>query len=187
MRKFARTVPAVTYKAMGYQSGHAVALQLIPLASVSEPGRAQFELKVRAVRKLKHPNIARVFDVRVEDEHLVFATEFLQGDTAERWVVTHGPMPADAVLRIGLQVVSALAEAAFHSLSHRAIQPSNLMIVSGSAPDGGWPFVKLLNFSLAGLKLYSEGNDELAPPIGTGFASPEQLEKGKVDFRSEIF
>jgi serine/threonine protein kinase len=186
-REIGRSGAAVTYKAMGYQSGQAVALQLIPLANVSEAGRTQFELKARAVRKLKHPNIARVLDVREEDEHLVFATEFLQGETAERWVVTHGPMPPDAVLRIGLQVVSALAEAAFHSLSHRAIQPSNLMIVSGAAPDGDWPFVKLLNFGFAGLKLYSEGTDELAPPIGAAFASPEQLEKGKVDFRSEIF
>jgi serine/threonine protein kinase len=186
-REISRNGIAVTYKAMGYQSGQAVALQLIPLASMSEAGRAQFELKVRALRKLKHPNIARVFDVRVEDEHLVFATEFLQGETAERWVVTHGPMPADAVLRIGLQVVSALAEAAFHSLSHRAIQPSNLMIVSGVAPDGDWPFVKLLNFGLAGLKVYSDEKGELVPAIGAAFASPEQLEKGKVDFRSEVF
>jgi serine/threonine-protein kinase len=185
-RELGRSGTAVTYKAMGYQSGRAIALQLIPLANVTETGRAQFELKVRALWSLKHPNIARVFDVREEDEHLVFATEFLQGETAERWVVTHGPMPADAVLRIGLQVVSALAEAAFHSLSHRAIQPSNLMIVTGASPDGNWPFVKLLHFGLAGLKLYSDGK-EVVPAIGPAFASPEQLETGKVDFPSEIF
>ncbi len=186
-REIGRSGTAVTYKAMGYQSGQPVALQLIPLASVSDTGREQFEARARAVRKLKHPNIARVFDVRVEDDHLVFATEYLQGETAEQWVVAHGPMPPDAVARIGLQVVSALAEAAFHSLSHRAIQPSNLMIVSGAAPDGDWPFVKLLNFGLAGLKIYSDEKDDLAPPVGAAFASPEQIEKGKVDFRSEIF
>jgi serine/threonine protein kinase len=187
LREIGRSGTAVTYKAMGYQSGQTVALQLIPLANVSESGRAQFEAKARAVRKLKHPNIARVFDVREEDDHIVFATEYLQGETAEAWVVAHGPMPPDAVVRVGLQVVSALAEAAFHSLSHRSIQPSNLMIVAGASPDGDWPFVKLLNFGLAGLKLYSEGGDELAPPIGAAFSSPEQAEKGTVDFRSEIF
>lgn len=186
-REIGRSGAAVTYKAMGYQSGQPVALQLIPLATVSEAGRGQFELKARGVSKLKHPNIARVYDVRAEDDHLVFASEYLQGETAEQWVVAHGPMPPAAAVRIGLQVVSALAEAAFHSLSHRAIQPSNLMIVSGAAPDGDWPFVKLLNFGLAGLKLYSEGTNEVAPPMGAAFASPEQIETGKVDFRSEIF
>ncbi|MBV9009880.1 MAG: protein kinase [Verrucomicrobia bacterium] len=186
-RELGRSGAAVTYKAMGYQSGQAVALQLIPLSSVSDTGRAQFEAKARAVRKLKHPNVARVFETRVEDDHIVFASEYVEGETAEAWVVERGPMPPDAVVRIGLQVVSALAEAAFHSLSHRAIQPSNLMIVNGAAPDGGWPFVKLLNFGLAGLRLYSEGPDELAPSIGPAFGSPEQMETGKVDFRSEIF
>ncbi len=186
-REIGRSGTAVTYKAMGYQSGQPVSLQLIPLGSFSEDGRAQFEVKARAVRKLKHPNIARLFDVRVEGDHIVFATEYLQGETAEAWVVAHGPMPRNAVVRVGLQVVSALAEAAFHSLSHRSIQPSNLMIVSGAVPDGNWPSVKLLNFGLAGLKLYVEGQDELVPPIGAAFASPEQQEKGKVDFRSEIF
>src|SRR5437868_5114503 len=84
-REIGRSGTAVTYKAMTYQSGRPVALQLIPLATVSETGRAQFEIKVRALRKLKHPNIARVFDVREEEEHLVFASEFLKGETAERW------------------------------------------------------------------------------------------------------
>lgn len=186
-REIGRSGTAVTYKAMGYQSGQPVALQLIPLANVSDVGRAQFELKVRAVRKLRHPNIARIFDVRVEDDHIVFATEYLRGETAEAWVMMHGPMPPDAAVRIALQVVSALAEAAFHSLSHRSIQPSNLFILNGDTADGDWPFVKLINFGLAGLKLYSEGTDEIAPPIAPAFASPEQSGKGKVDFRSEIF
>ncbi len=186
-REIGRSGSAITYKAIGYQSGHAVALQLIPLANISESGRPQFEAKAHTLGKLKHPNIARVFEVRVEDDHLVFATEYLEGETAEQWVVAHGPMSPDAVVRIALQIVSALAEAAFHSLSHRAIQPSNLMIVNGVAPDGSWPFVKLLNFGMAGLKLYTEGDDALVAPISAAFASPEQLEKGKVDFRSEVF
>jgi hypothetical protein len=40
-------------------------------------------------------------------------------------------MAADAALRVGLQVVRALGAAAFFNLTHRAIQPSNLMIVPG--------------------------------------------------------
>ena len=98
-------------------------------------------------------------------------------------------MTPDAVVRIGLQVVSAFAAAMFHGLTHRSVQPSNLMIVPGANPDGEWPFVKLLNFGLAGLKLYSEENEprELIATIAPQFASPEQLEHRTVDFRSEIF
>jgi serine/threonine protein kinase len=188
-RELARLGSVVTYKAIDYRSGHPVALQVIPLTSVDQAAREQFEEQARAAQKLDHINIAKVFDVRVEDEHIVFITEYLQGETAEAWIVAHGTMAPDAVVRIGLQVVSALAAAMFHGLIHRSIQPSNLMIVPGTNPEGEWPFVKLLNFGLAGLKLYSEENEprELIPTIAPQFASPEQLQQGTVDFRSEIF
>jgi len=88
-----------------------------------------------------------------------------------------------------LQVVRAIGAAAFFNLTHRAIQPSNLMIVPGQSPDGSWPFVKLLNFGLAGLELHSDSAEarELAPSISPQFASPEQRANGEIDFRSEMY
>src|SRR5437868_13644630 len=188
-RELTRIGSVVTYKAIDYRTGHPVAFQVIPLTSVNQAAREQFEEQARAAQKLDHINIAKVFDVRVEDEHIVFITEYLQGETADAWIVAHGIMAPDAVLQIGLQVVSALAAAMFQGLTHRSIQPSNLRIVPGTNPEGEWPFVKLLNFGLAGLKLYSEENEprELVPTIAPQFASPEQLQHGTVDFRSEIF
>jgi serine/threonine protein kinase len=188
-REISRLGSVVTYKAIDYRSGRPVELQVIPLTSVDQSAREQFQEQARSAQKLDHVNIAKVFAVGVEDEHIVFVSEYLQGETADAWVVAHGPMDPDAVLRVGLQVVSALAAAMFHSLTHRSIQPSNLMIVPGTTAEGEWPLVKLLNFGLAGLKLYSEGSEprELAPPISPQFASPEQLQDRIVDFRSEIF
>jgi serine/threonine protein kinase len=188
-REIARSGPVVTYKAIGYDGGRVVAMQLIPLASIDEAERVRFEENARTVQKLDNTNLARVFDVGVEHDHLVFVSEYLEGETADAWVRAHGPMPADAVLRIGLQVMNVLAEAATHSLTHRSIQPANLMILPGAAFDGGWPGVKLLNFGLGGLKLQSDNSEthELAPSLQPEFSSPEQLENKPVDFRSDIF
>ena len=188
-RELERHGPVVTYKAIGYDSGRVVAMQLIPLASIDEVDRVRFEENARAAQKLDDSNIARVFDVGIKDDHLVFVTEYLEGETAEAWIDEHGPMPADAVLRIGLQVMNALTAAANHSLTDRSIQPANLMILPGAASDGGWPRVKLLNFGLAGLKVRSDGDEirELVPSMPSQFASPEQLENRPVDFRSDIF
>jgi serine/threonine protein kinase len=174
---------------MGYNSGQVAAMQLIPLASIDEAERVRFEENVRTAQKLDNTNLAKVFDVGVEHDHLVFVSEYLEGETADAWVRAHGPMPADAVLRIGLQVMNVLAEAATHSLTHRSIQPANLMILPGAAFDGGWPGVKLLNFGLGGLKVQSDNSetDELAPSLQPEFSSPEQLENKPVDFRSDIF
>src|SRR5438874_7258097 len=188
-REIARSGPVVTYKAIGYDSGRAVAMQLIPLASIDEEERVRFEENARTAQKLDNANLARVFDVGVEHDHFVFVSEYLEGEAADAWVRAHGPMPADAVLRIGLQVMNVLAEAATHSLTHRSIQPANLMILPGAAFDGGWPGVKLLNFGLGGLKLQSDNSEthELAPSLQPEFSSPEQLENKPVDFRSDIF
>jgi serine/threonine protein kinase len=188
-REIARSGPVVTYKAIGYDSGRMVAMQLIPLASIDQVERVRFEENARTAQKLDNTNLAKVFDVGVEHDHLVFVSEYLEGETADAWVRAHGPMPADAVLRIGLQVMHVLAEAATHSLTHRSIQPANLIILPGAAFDGGWPGIKLLNFGLGGLKVHSDNSEthELAPSLRQEFSSPEQLENKPVDFRSDIF
>jgi serine/threonine protein kinase len=184
-----RSGAALNYRAIDTRSHQPVLLQLIPLAIVDQTQREQFEERARTAQKLDHINIARIFAVGAEHDHFGLVSEYLDGETADSWVVAHGPMPADAVLRVGLQVARALATGAFFGLTHRAIQPSNLMIVPGQSVDGGWPFVKLLNFGLAGLELHSNSAEarELAPSMAPQFASPEQLLNREIDFRSEVY
>src|SRR5712691_406598 len=184
-----RTGAAINYEAIDTRSNELVQLQLIPVTTI-EPAKLQ-QLKERAetAEKLDHVNIAKTFAVGVEHDYLALVSEHFEGETADSWIVENGPMPADAALRVGLQVVRAIGAAAFFNLTHRAIQPSNLMIVPGQSPDGGWPFVKLLNFGLAGLELHSDSAEarELAPSISPQFASPEQRANGEIDFRSEMY
>src|SRR5437016_548851 len=184
-----RTGAATNYKAIDTRSKEPVMLQLIPLAIVDRTKRKQFKERARPAQKLDHINIAKVLAVGVEHDYFGLVSEYLEGETVDSWVVAHGPMPADAVLRIGLQVVRGIAAAAFFGLTHSAIQPCNLMIVPGQSPDGGWPFVKVLNFGLAGLEVHSDSADALglAPAVAPQFASPEQLVDHEIDFRSQIY
>jgi serine/threonine protein kinase len=183
-----RTGAAINYKAVDVRSNEPVALQLVALASVDPATLEQFQERARAAQKLDHINIAKLFAVGVEHEYIALVSEYVEGETADSWIITRGPMAADAVLRVGIQVVRGLAAAAFFSLTHRAIQPSNIMIAPGQTDDGGWPFVKLLNFGLAGLESHSGVEArELAPSIAPQFASPEQLQNRAFDFRSEIY
>jgi serine/threonine protein kinase len=188
-REIGRNGPVVTYKAIDYDSGRTVAMQLIPLASVSEGERVRFEESAQVARKLDHDNIAKVFDTGAEDNHLVFVSEYVEGESAEEWIDEHGPMPADAVLRIGFQVVNALAVAEARGVSPRAIQPANLIIRPGVAADGGWPAIKVRNLGLPTVKVTTaEGETrELVPSMPPQFASPEQRENRAVDVRSDVF
>ena len=179
-RELSRTGDAITYKAKDIRSGEPVALKLIPIVSVDPAAREQFEEQARAAQSLDHINVAKVSAFGVEDDHFVFVSEYLEGEALDSWIAANGPMALDAVLRIALQVVSALSAASFYELTHRAIRPSNLMIVPGPTAEGGWPFVKLINFGLAGSNADSQGGE-------AQFVSPEQLQYGTVDFRSEIY
>ena len=188
-QEVSRTGAAINYKAIDTRSNEPVQLQLIPVATIEPTKLQQLKERAETAEKLDHVNIAKTIAVGVEHDYLALVSEYLEGEPADSWIVANGPMPADAALRVGLQVVRAIGAAAFFNLTHRAIQPSNLMIVPGESPDGGWPFAKLLNFGLAGLELHSASGEarELAPSISPQFASPEQRANGEIDFRSEMY
>jgi len=162
---------------------------LIPLAALEPEKVAQLKERAEIAEKLDHVNIAKTLAVGVSYDYFVIVSEYFEGESADSWIVENGPMPADAALRVGLQIVRAIGAAAFFNLTHRAIQPSNLMIAPGEAPDGGWPFVKVLNCGLASLELHSDSAEaqEIAPTIAPQFASPEQRAGGEIDFRSEMY
>jgi hypothetical protein len=188
-REVSRTGAAINYKAIDTRTHEPVRLQLIPLATIEPEKREQLKERAETAQQLDHVNIARTLAVGADHDYFVLVSEHLEGETIDSWVVENGPMAADAALRVGLAVVRALGVAAFFHLTHRAIQPSNLMIVPGESPDGGWPFVKLLNFGLAGLELHSDSNEapEIAPSISPQFASPEQRLSQEINFESEMY
>jgi len=188
-REVSRTGAAINYKAIDTRSQDPVRLQLIPKSTIEPEKLAQLKERAETAEKLDHVNIAKTFAVGIENDYFAIVSEHFDGETADSWIVENGPMAADAALRVGLQVVRALGAAAFFNLTHRAIQPSNLMIIAGESPSGGWPFVKLLNFGLAGLELHSDSNEapEIAPSISPQFASPEQRAGGEINFESEMY
>jgi hypothetical protein len=104
------------------------------------------------------------------------------------WVRSHGPMRADAALRVAEQIVSVLSSASFHKLPYPSIQPSDVMIVPGQTPEGTWPLIKLTNFGLYPARPDRESvPTEAATPTAEPSASSEQLAAAPRDIRSEIY
>ena len=188
-REVSRTGAAINYKAIDTRSHDPVRLQLIPKATIEPEKLGQLKERAETAQKLDHVNIAKTIAVGIENDYFAIVSEHFEGETADKWIVENGPMAADAALRAGLQVVRAVGAAAYFNLTHRAIQPSNLMIVPGEAPSGGWPFIKLLNFGLAGLDLHSDTTEalELAPTTLPQYVSPEQRAGGEINFESEMY
>src|SRR5438045_4839734 len=161
-----------SYEAVDERTGEPVSVMLIPTESIDSADRERFEEQVSAGQKLRHVNIAKVFDFGREADDYVYVCERLAGETLASWVRSHGPMPADATLRVAEQIVSVLSSAGFHKLPYPPVQPQDIIVVPGQTPEGGWPLVKVTNFGLTGLK---EGT-EISP---SGIAS--EFERNDVE------
>ena len=166
----------IAYEAVDERSGEQVVLTLVPTDSVDPTHREQFEEQARAVERLRHVNIAKVFDFGREGGNYVYISERLPGETLAAWVAQHGPMPADATLRVAEQIVSVLSSASFHKLPYPPVEPAYIFVVPGQTPEGGWPLVKLTNFGLAGLTSGAEKAATLESPNPNETTSPEPKE-----------
>jgi len=148
--------PAASYEAVDERTGEPVSVTLIPAASVDSTERRVFEEQISSAQKLRHVNIAKVFDFGREGDDYIYVSERLPGETLASWVRSHGPMPADAALRVGEQIVSVLSSAGFHKLRYPPIQPSHVILVPGQTAEGTWPLVKVTNFGLPALRAQRE-------------------------------
>jgi len=157
-----RDGPAISYEAVDDRTAEPVSVTLIPAESIDPSKQEQFEEHLSVAQKLRHANIAKVLDFGREGDDYVYVSERLPGETLASWVRTHGPMAADATLRIGEQVVSVLSSAGFHKLPYPSIQPSDIMLVPGQTAEGSWPLVKVTNFGLPALMANPE--PQLAEP-----------------------
>ena len=183
-----RNGAGVTYEAVDERTAEPVSLKLIPLESIDPAAREQFEEQISTARKLRHVNIAKIFDFGREGSDFVYVSEHLPGETLAAWVGSHGPMRADAALRVAEQIVSVLSSASFHKLPYPSIQPSDIMIVPGQTPEGSWPLIKLTNFGLPAVRSNRESvQTEAGAASAEHFAGSEQLAAAPSDIRSEIY
>src|SRR5438094_1358885 len=191
-RELSRDGAAITCEAVDERTREPVDLKLIPLESIDSGAREKLDEQARAAQMLRHVNIAKVYDFGREGGDFVCVSEHLPGETLAAWVAAHGPMPADAALRVAEQIVSVLSSASFHRLPYPPIQPSDIIVVPGQTPEGTWPLVKLINFGLPALAsspqlqaAHSQTREEAS--TAEQFAYSEQLAHGTTDLRSEIY
>jgi TPR repeat protein len=184
-----RGAMGITYKAFDTNLRRSVALKVINgLYLENEAARGRFLREARAAAALRHPNVASVFDLGTDHGNHFYVMEFIDGETVEACVKRKGPFgPAEALL-IALQVARALGAAHREKLVHRDLKPSNLMLVD----QEGEASVKVIDFGLAkSVVADAEDPGTLTAEgalVGTPhFASPEQIEGGEVDIRSDIY
>jgi serine/threonine protein kinase/tetratricopeptide (TPR) repeat protein len=186
-----RGAMGVTYRAVDTSLQRPVALKIVKaeFAARGAEARERFIREARAAASLRHPNVATAYQFGIDEEtgKSFYAMELVEGETLEDRVRRCGPLPVDTVVEIARQVATALAAAEKRGLVHRDLKPGNIMV---SATDDEKLTVKVIDFGLA--KALAETPDVRAIThsgfVGTpAFASPEQLDAGPVDVRSDVY
>ncbi|MCI0400631.1 MAG: protein kinase [Gammaproteobacteria bacterium] len=145
--------------------------------------------EARASSALAHPNICTIYEVGETNGELYIVMEFVQGKSLRAMSGDVG-LPAESVLRYGVQIASALVRAHDMGIVHRDLKSANIAVTS----EG---LVKVLDFGLAkriatgvsqGTTWVFESMQEKSTVSGTlPYMAPEVLRGEGADYRSDLW
>jgi serine/threonine protein kinase len=156
-------------------------------AGFSEESLRRFQTEGRAIARLEHPNIVKLYGLALGADSLPILTmEFVDGISLASLLQKEGALSVSRSLRIALQIAEGLAAAQREGIIHRDLKPANIMIVNAGALDEK---VKILDFGIA--KIQNEMSvkaTQTGDVFGTPqYMSPEQAMGKKCDGRSDQY
>jgi serine/threonine-protein kinase len=181
--RLARGGMATVYEATDLRLDRTVALKVMH-ASLADDAAfvSRFQREARSAARLSDPHVVAVYD-QGEDGGLVYlAMEYVPGRTVRDVLREHGRLSAEQALTILDPVLQALEAAHRAGFVHRDVKPENVLLTD----DGR---VKVADFGLA--RAISAATSTAATQgllIGTvAYLSPEQVERGVADARSDVY
>jgi len=178
----ARGGMATVYLATDLRLDRVVALKVMHPHLANDPGFvARFQREARSAARLSHPHVVGVYDQGSSGSHVYLAMEYLPGRTLRDVLDEYGPLSTEQALVLLDPVIEALVAAHAAGFVHRDIKPENVLI----SDDGR---VKVADFGLARAVTTTDSTHTTGMIIGTvSYLSPEQVEHGDADERSDIY
>ena len=177
---------ASIYKASDRRLDRFVAVKIMhPHLANDEEFVNRFIREAKAIAALSHPNIVSIQDQGWNEggtPAVFIVMEYIDGFTLRDLLIAQGPLSPTELLRYMIPIVSALAQAHKLGINHRDLKPENILI----AKDGR---IKIADFGLArGGLLGNTMTVESSVVLGSvSYLSPEQVERGISDARSDIY
>jgi serine/threonine-protein kinase len=181
---------ATIYRATDELIGRDVAVKVTDTSQVgkdvtAESVNLQFSMEMQISGQMAHHSFVTVYDAGMEGQYCYLVMELLEGVSLDQ--IIHGatkPMDMRQKLDILIQVARALHFSHQRGVVHRDIKPSNIMILPNN-------LAKVLDLGVAQISEGSSIRLTVKPPSGVGgtpyYMSPEQVNKGAIDGRSDLF
>jgi serine/threonine-protein kinase len=173
---------ATVYEALDLRLDRVVALKIMhPHLAHDQAFVARFQREARAAARLTHGHVVAVYDQGDDNGIIYLAMEYVPGRTLRDVLRQYGPLTPEQALVFLDPVLEALVAAHAAGFVHRDIKPENVLI----SDDGR---VKVADFGLARAVEADGHSVTQGMIIGTvAYLSPEQVERGEADGRSDVY
>ena len=170
----------VVYKATDDVLNRIVAIKTLKTIEVNKELENFFLEEARAMARLSHPNVVRVYDVGIEKSRPYFVMEYLIGKPLSRRLVK-GKLNQLLAFKLLSQILEGINAVHKIGLIHRDIKPANIMLSLDSQ------HCHVLDFGLAGAVALEKSKDPGFTSGTPGYIAPERLEGKPADYRSDYF
>jgi DNA-binding response OmpR family regulator len=170
---------------LAQRGGKKVAIKVLKLGDIEESKRERtlhrFLTEADAIRSLQHENVVRYIDHGLAREERIpyMVTEFIAGISLKERLTKGQPMSYHDKASIVRQVALALEAIHAHSICHRDVKPSNVIIDSHN-------HATLADFGIAHMP-----NSDVTMTqniLGTpSYMAPEAFISSRIDHRADLF
>jgi serine/threonine protein kinase len=179
------------------------ALKALALDQINASNWIRFQSEGKAIARLEHHNIVKVYDMGIENgERPYYVMDLLEGPSLAEFIKLYGALNGDQAVEIFSQICAGLAYAHKSGIIHRDIKPANIILTGLQRPDQrdrpvtppdlSRVVVKIVDFGLA--KAIGDTARAGQSQTATGeifgspyYMSPEQCLGAKIDERSDIY
>ncbi|KAM8977788.1 serine/threonine-protein kinase SIK1 [Pelodytes ibericus] len=141
-----------------------VAIKIIDKTRLDQGNLEKIYREVQIMKKLRHPNIIRLYQVMETKDMVYIVTEYAQNGELFDYLSTQGRLTEEEARRKFLQILSAVEYCHLHNIVHRDLKTENLLL--GQDMD-----IKLADFGFG--NFYTEGQSLNTWCGSPPYAAPE--------------
>jgi hypothetical protein len=137
-----------------------------------------FRREAQTAAKLNHPNVVQIYSFGEFKGQPFIVMELVTGGSLDRLIATGEPLDQTLVMRIGMEITSALQSGYQMQLVHGDIKPENILLDEKGAG-------KLVDFGIA--QLAGVGGDSKEVWGTPYYVAPEKVRRQRTDCRADIY
>jgi hypothetical protein len=164
------------YEAHDDELERRVALKLLRERWSDETTWSRLRREAKAMAKLAHPNVVRVYDLGVAEEQPYLTMELVDGVTLTTWL-RERRRGWRSILEAFIAAGRGLAAAHAVGIVHRDFKPDNVLVAKNGR-------VCVTDFGIAVVELDESARDMRGTPA---YMAPEQMSRAPFDARADVF